>query len=64
MAFMFIHGTQITDTLLVGPAENLQQFVMMRADIVLQLCGGFDQLVLHQWSYIIMRLEMSLTVRG
>uniref|UniRef100_A0A0E9XZZ6 Uncharacterized protein n=1 Tax=Anguilla anguilla TaxID=7936 RepID=A0A0E9XZZ6_ANGAN len=46
MAFVFIHHTRITDTLLISTTVNLQQFVMMRADLLLQVSSGFDQCVL------------------
>uniref|UniRef100_A0A0E9Y1J6 Uncharacterized protein n=1 Tax=Anguilla anguilla TaxID=7936 RepID=A0A0E9Y1J6_ANGAN len=64
MASVFIHRTQITDTLLIGTTVNLQQFVMMRADFLLQVSSGFDQFVLLKRRRFIVRLEMSFTVRG
>ncbi|KAG5849673.1 hypothetical protein ANANG_G00074250 [Anguilla anguilla] len=63
MASVFIHRTQITDTLLISTTVNLQNFVMMRADLLLQVSSGFDQFVLLKGRRFIVRLEVSFTVR-
>uniref|UniRef100_A0A0E9Y031 Uncharacterized protein n=1 Tax=Anguilla anguilla TaxID=7936 RepID=A0A0E9Y031_ANGAN len=42
MAFVIFNCTQITDKLLIGTTVNLQQFVMMRANLLQQISSGFD----------------------
>ena len=64
MASVFIHRTQQTDTLLISTTVNLQQFVMMRADLLLLVSRGFDQFVHLKGRRFIVRLEVSFTVRG
>ena len=64
MALMFINDTQIADALVVRATEHLHQLVMPGAHLLLQFVGGWDQLVLLQRRSIVVRLEVSLTVRG
>ena len=61
---MFVHRTQVTDTVQVSAAEQLHHLVVLGAHLVLQLCGGLDQLVLLENRSLVVRLEVSLTVRG
>ena len=63
MASVFIRHTQQTDTLLISTTVNLQQLVMMRADLLLQVSRGFDQFVPLKGRKFIVRLEVSFTVR-
>ena len=64
MALVFINDTQIADALVVRATEHLHQLVMSGAHLLLQFVGGWDQLVLLQHRSIVVRLEVSLTVRG
>ena len=63
MTFVFFDGAQITDTLLISTTEKLPHLVVMRADILLKLAGGFDQFVFLKGRRLIVRLEVSVTVR-
>ena len=64
MALVFIYDAQIADTLVVCATEHLHQLVMTGAHLLLQLVGGWDQLVLLQHRGVVVGLEVSLTVRG
>ncbi|KAG9329100.1 hypothetical protein JZ751_007631, partial [Albula glossodonta] len=53
-----LEDMEITDTLLISATVNLQQFVMMRADLLLQVFSGLDQFVLLKGRRFIVRLEI------
>ena len=61
---MVIHGAQNTDAELVSMTVNLQRFLMLRADLLLESFGGLDQPVVLKGRRYVVRLEVSLTVRG
>ena len=63
MTFVFFHGTQITDTRLIGTTEKLLNLVVTRANVLDKLAGGFDQLVFLEGRRLIVRLEVRVTVR-
>ena len=63
MTFVLFHGAQRTDTLLISTTEKLPHLVVTRADVLLKLAGGFDQLVFLKGRRLIVRLEVSVTVR-
>ena len=63
MAFVFFHGAQGTDALLIVTAEKLPRLVVAKTDVLLKLSGGFDQLVFLKGRRLIVRLEVSVTVR-
>lgn len=64
VAFVLTHQTQQADELLIGAAVNLQKFVVTAADAVSDLCRGLHQFVFFQRRHFIVRLQVSLTVRG
>ncbi|KAG9329788.1 hypothetical protein JZ751_029585, partial [Albula glossodonta] len=64
MASVILYRTQITDKLLIGATVNIQWFVVMRADLLLQVSSGLDQFVLLKSRRFIVRLEVSFAVRG
>ncbi|KAG9328795.1 hypothetical protein JZ751_010635, partial [Albula glossodonta] len=55
---------RITDTLLIGTTVNLQQFLMLRADLLLQASCGFNQFVRLPSIEFIMKNQITFTVRG
>ena len=63
MTFVFFHGAQITDTLLIGTTEQISDLVVTSTDVLLKLAGGFDQLVFLKGRRLIVRLEVRVTVR-
>lgn len=62
MTFMIVFGTEITDAVLISATEQLHHLLMARADVFLKTCTCFHKPVFPQGRYIIVRLEVRLTI--
>lgn len=63
MALVLVAGTQPAHVHLTGAAEELLQVLVLGADLLAQVTGGRDQLVVLQLLLCIMRLQVSLAER-
>lgn len=63
MALVFMYCTQHTDTLLISTAENIDEFLVLRADFVLEI-RGIGQLVFPPPVKLIVLLQVSAAERG
>lgn len=61
---MFFHRTQHTDTHLIGAAEQLQAFLMLWADLPVQVADLINQFVPFESGRLKVRFKMLLAVRG
>lgn len=64
MAAVLSDSTQHTDAHLVGAAEQLQAFLVMGADLPVQVTGLVHQLVSLEGGGLVMRLDVGFAVVG
>lgn len=64
VTFVFLHRAQHANAHLVGAAEQLQAFLMLRTDLPVQMADFIDQLVPLKGGRLIVGLEMLLAVGG
>lgn len=64
VTFVFLHRAQHADAHLVGAAEQLQAFLMLRADLPVQVTDFVHQLVPLEGGRLVVGLEVLLAVGG
>lgn len=64
VTFVFLHRAQHADAHLVGAAEQLQAFLMLRADLPVQVTDFVHQLVPLEGGGLVVGLEVLLAVGG
>ena len=64
MTLVLFHRTQHTDTHLISATKQLQTFLMLWADLPIQVADFVHQFVPFKSGRLVMRLEVLLAVRS